>query len=206
MEISKPMKKKNIFFIIIFFLLILTVFRLGWMFYHQTPDQPQAENGVIDLTNWEFTDNQAITLDGEWEFYPNEFITPNSDSLNEKKKFISVPGDWSTALSDGDEASPYGYGTYRLKINFPDDEQSHQLYGVRMKEIETAANVYINGQLMAEAGSIAISADESEGFHAPFSALFDSHNNEVELLMHLSNFETPLQGGISNSIQIGTEN
>jgi sensor histidine kinase YesM len=205
MNFGRPMTIKSILLIIVFFFFILTAFRLGWMFYHQTPDHPQAEKGIIDLTDWEFTDNQVITLDGEWEFYPNAFITPNSGDPNEKEEYISVPGDWSTVFSDEDAEAPFGYGTYRLKIMLPDVEQPHSLYGLRLKEIATAANVYIDGQLMTEAGNPAASAQASESFYAPFSTLFHPENNEVELMIHLSNYESPHQGGISNSIQIGTE-
>ncbi|QQK78095.1 response regulator [Salicibibacter cibarius] len=197
------MAKRNIFLIIILFFLILTCMRIGWMIYHQPPDQPQAEDGMIDLTEWNFTDNEAITLDGEWEFYPSEFIAPNSyDDPNESKEYISVPGDWSIVYGD----SPYGYGTYRLTIILPEDELPHQLYGVRMTEVDSAANVYIDGQLMAEKGNVAPSAEHSEDSYAPFSTLFHPENNQVELVIHVSNFESPLQGGISQSIQIGTEN
>lgn len=186
-----------------FFFLMLTSFRIGWVIYHQTPEHPQAEQGVIDFTDWEFTDNQAVTLDGEWIFYPDQFIQPDTDIETEEKRYISVPEDWRS-LQEND--SPYGYGTYVLKIILPDDKQSNLLYGVRMKEISTAAKVYIDGQIAAEAGNPAASAEQSEGFYAPFDALFHPENNEVELMIHVSNFETPLQGGISNSIRIGTEN
>lgn len=65
MDTGKPMSLKRILIILFLFFTILLIFRLGWLFYHQVPEHPQAESGVVNLTEWEFTDAQAITLDGD---------------------------------------------------------------------------------------------------------------------------------------------
>ena len=206
MTTNQRMTQKKIFLIISLFLLILTSFRMGWMIYHQTPDHPHAEGGIMDLSDWEFNDSQTITLDGEWEFFPNQFISTTLDQsqLMEKAEFISVPGKWNDSFMENEKASPYGYGTYRLKIILPDNEE--QLYGIRIKDATTAANVYIDGLLVAESGHPGETATDSKGDIGPFFTLFSPNSNEVELMMHVSNFEDPLKGGIAKSIKIGTEN
>ncbi|QQK81772.1 response regulator [Salicibibacter cibi] len=201
MKTSKPMSKKNIFLIIVLFFLVLTGFRFGWLFYHEPPDHPQAEQGVVDLTDWDFTDDQAITLDGMWEFYPNEFIAPNSDTSDEEMEYISVPGDWS---NHQENQSAYGYGTYRVNILLPDGKQS--LYGIRMKSATSAGAVYIDGELMMESGTPAKNVDQAEGTRFPLSTIFPTESKEIELMIHASNYEIPFWGGLDQSLKIGTEN
>ncbi|MBP1968504.1 sensor histidine kinase YesM [Virgibacillus natechei] len=202
---DKPMSTKKILLIISLFLLILSSFRVGWVIYHESPDNPPAEKGVIDLTNWSFNDNQTLTLDGEWEFYPSQFLNPDSDNnqyKEEQKNFISVPEDWSEEFADN-EIPAHGYGTYHLKILLPEDEQ--ELYGIRFERNTAASKVYIDGELVTQSGQPAESANDSEGKPGPFNTLFHTSNNEVNLTIHLSNHEIPFWGGISESVRIGTE-
>lgn len=205
MSNNKPMTKKKIFLITSLFFLLLSSFRIGWMLYHKTPDHPHAEEGVIDLSDWEFNDHQTITLDGEWEFYPNYFISPTLVRTQQKDKneFISVPGDWKSLITKNEKIAPYGYGTYRLKIILPDNKE--QLYGIRIKDVTTAAHVYIDGTLVAKSGRPGETAEDSEGNVGPFSTSFSLNRNEVDLMIHVSNYKNPLHGGITKSIQIGTD-
>lgn len=198
---NQPMKKRNIFFIISMFLLILTGLRIGWIVYHKTPEHPLAEDGVIDLSEWEFTDSETITLDGEWEFYPNEFLNP--ESAPRSNNLLTVPGDWQRFFTVKNDIPTHGYGTYRLKVILPDQEQS--LYGLRAKAMTSAANVYIDGLLVSEFGQPGKSVENSIGARGPFETVFHTDTNEVELLIHVSNFDMPFSGGITKSMMIGTE-
>jgi hypothetical protein len=47
-------------------------------------DIPKIEKGILDLRDWNFSENKAINLDGEWEFYWNEFL--NAEDLNSSSK------------------------------------------------------------------------------------------------------------------------
>ncbi len=42
----------------------------------QQSNQPQVQHGIMDLAEWDYEHNQIITLDGEWEFYGNQLLTP----------------------------------------------------------------------------------------------------------------------------------
>lgn len=174
---NRPMSNRKIFLLISFFFLILTSFRIGWVNYYQAPDQPWVEDGVIDLTDWKFTDDQVILLDGDWLFHPNQFIQPDTAQTILGAEPITVPGLWDTTSSDGDLENFNGYGTYRLKIILPDNEQSQPLYGIRMKEVMTAADLYMNGQLIAEVGQPATSLADSKDYYAPFTTFFHPEDN-----------------------------
>lgn len=66
---SKPLTKKNSTILVTVFFLILPIMRIGWMLYFETPEHPHTEKGVIDFSDWEFTDDHTLSLDGEWAFF-----------------------------------------------------------------------------------------------------------------------------------------
>ena len=39
--------------------------------------QPFAVNGVLDLTQWDFDRDGAVSLDGEWDFYWQQLLVPD---------------------------------------------------------------------------------------------------------------------------------
>lgn len=203
MPSSQPMSKKKIYVIISLFLLVLSCLRMGWIVYHQIPDHPRAEKGVVDLRGWVFTDDQTITLDGEWEFYPNEFLTPNL-VVNKPKQYITVPGSWKEEVSPHHSIPNFGYGTYRLTILLPTNNK--QLYGVRMQQVATATKVFIDADLVAQQNNPIEVATERATIRGPFTELFYTENNKVEMLLHVSNYDIPFLGGITDSIKIGTAN
>lgn len=199
------MSKRKIYIILIFFFLILTSFRLGWLKHYQTLDQPLAENGVIDLSEWEFNDREVITLGGEWDFYPNQLIMPTDLELIQEK-FATVHNGESNSLLDSGKNDPYRYGTYRLKMILPENEHLSAIYGLRISGVVAAINLYVNNHLIAESGYVAQSAEESESSYTPFSTSFyTGSSSEIELMIHLSSFEDSKLTDISSSIQFGTD-
>lgn len=200
---NQPITLKKIFLIIILFFLILTSFRIGWILYHQAPDHPKAEKGLIDLSNWTFDDKQTITLDGEWLFYPNQFLNPginNHPETDEPIEFITVPEDWQDIFSNHDIPA-YGYGTYQLKVLLPDDRS---MYGIRMNEVKSAATLYKNEELISQFNQPSKSPSDDIMHNGPFYTLFHVDSNEIELIIHVSNHEFPYLGGITKSVKFGT--
>lgn len=167
---SKPLTKKKSIILITVVFLVLTTMRIGWIIYFQVPDHSRVEKGIIDLSDWEFTDDQTLTLDGEWAFFPNEMVDPSSMQHRIPSHFISVPGDWQQAMPANEAENTYGYGTYYLQIILP--EQGPSAYGLRINEIVSAAHLYLNGELTAEHGHPHPSADHAKGEYGPFYVLF----------------------------------
>lgn len=148
---TQPMSKKKIFLIVSLFLVALTVSRVFWVIHFQAPEYVQAQKGVIDFSGWTFTDKQTLNLDGEWEFYPNDFIEPSivggSQRLKDKR-YIQVPGNWTESFHSNGQKTVYGHGTYCLRIQLPKNDQ--QIYGLRFKDIRTAATAYVEGKQIAK--------------------------------------------------------
>lgn len=153
------------------------------------------------MSNWSFQANQSITLDGEWNFYPNQLLTPNNiDSVT--KQMTTVPNSWENTLHQTNQIDPYGSGTYHLKVILP--ETDHHLYGIRMKNVTTAANVFINGELYHSFNDVGKNNKGKAMERGPFRTIFHTEGNTVDIVIQVSNYEIPFFGGITESIQFGT--
>jgi hypothetical protein len=74
---------------------IILTFVFFSIFFYSCADngnfKPQVVKGVIDLRSWDFQ-KEVVSLDGDWEFYPYEFIEPGSIHLKKENHpvFLSL--------------------------------------------------------------------------------------------------------------------
>lgn len=187
------------------FLILLTGGRLLWISIFNHSDQPYAINGELDLRQWDGFDDRSISLDGEWEFYPHTWLMDrNIEGLNDKKPhYVSVPNGWNDELVD-QQSTPYGYGSYRLKILV--DPHQDYTYRLRVASIRSSATLFVNGKLLAQSGKPAQNLEQYTAENEPFSVSFSADNQDViELVIQAANFKDPRKGGIIRSIKFGTE-
>lgn len=192
--------------IVLLFALILTGFRLQWIeTFNETGEQPIIENGELDLREWEFSDGHTISLDGEWAFYPYENITSESTKKEGRKnRYINVPGDWSETLNP-DDGSPYGYGSYRLRILVDTDQ--NQTYGLQVPSVRSSSALYINGLDSGESGKVADNKKEAHAFNVPYlsSSIRADADGVIEIVLQATNFEDPRSSGLVRSLTFGYE-
>ncbi|WP_208588460.1 hybrid sensor histidine kinase/response regulator [Gracilibacillus suaedae] len=197
----------KIFIILLLFISLLITFRLLWIHYHDQSEQPSVKNGVLDLRESEFTNNETYSLNGEWSFYPEDFIDEiPAENASENKELIKVPSDWSDTLASDHPTSPgYGYGSYHLKVLLPETE--HHFFGLRLNNIHTAAKIIINGDILTTINNPATEQKEPATFRGPSTSLFytPEDTNELDVIIQASNYEIPFFGGINKSILFGTE-
>lgn len=74
---------------IVFFLIALTslLFASGWD-HDRSSGVPRAENGILDLTDWDFERDGVLPLNGQWEFVwqPEGGAAAHS--------YLTVPATW----------------------------------------------------------------------------------------------------------------
>lgn len=159
---------------------------------------PKAIDGNIDLRGVNTT-VQAIALDGEWDFYPNEFLEPDSklDFQKNTRTILNVPGNWNAFFPGGN-----GYGTYRLKVQLP----SHWDYPIAIKLFEqgTAYRFFVNQKEVAKNGTIGKTSEESKPQALPLISPILEHSSELEIVVHVSNFHFR-EGGLWYLIQLGNK-
>lgn len=178
--------------------LLIVLFQTGY-----SGEKPQVKKGVLDLRDWNFKQDGELTLDGEWEFYWQQFLGQSdfqdmkSDSIN----YISVPAYWNDYELNGEKLDGKGYATYRLKILLND---KNVRLAFKLYTISTAYKLYLNGTEFDFAGSLAKSKDIGKPVYYPHVLNFYSSTKEIELIFHISNFHHR-KGGPWESIHFGLE-
>lgn len=161
---------------------------------------PKAEKGLIDLSHWDFGSNGDIKLDGEWEFYWGAFI--NDSSLHEySKTYIKVPGLWNNHANVEKTTTSYGYASYRLCVK----TDTITNYAIKHINAATASAIYVNGQLLYQAGEVGIDGQKSKPGYRPAIIPFKPDKKELEVILHVSNFHHK-KGGQWEPITLGLEN
>ncbi|QMV45199.1 response regulator [Cohnella cholangitidis] len=197
------MKNRKVLLITIAFLMILTGIRLTWMALQAPPAHPHAVQGVLDLRGWNFDSKRSITLDGEWEFFPQRLIMQEGLDLENdlRPDYIQVPGKWKPSLSP-DSSSQFGYGSYRLKI-LVDSAHQDQSYGFRMNRISNSSEFYVNGRLIAHAGKPSSHSAEYTPSSLPYTEFYTTDSDVLDIVIHVSNYSNPVRGGIVHAIKFG---
>lgn len=156
------------------------------------------KDGILNLP--ENLEQKVILLDGEWEIYWN--IDNNWKDLDTKlsnPQIINVPSSWNKINPNSNKA--YGYATYRLKIaNLKKDTK----YYFKIKSQSTAYNFYINRNKVASAGTVGTSKPLSIPQYKVNYVPFEPNEEEVELLITVSNFHHA-RGGFRYPIEFGSE-
>lgn len=127
-------------------------------------------------------------LNGEWEFYWEEFLS-SEDFLNEevleRQVLIPIPGELTKYEHEGQKYPSDTYGTFRTKV-FVDD--TTKTYGLKIPYFSSANKVWVNGNLLFESG---VTADNKEDFipkYLPGEVYFTTDKQEVEIIIQIANF------------------
>lgn len=201
-----PIKKRKLWLNIVYLLLVFLVLnggRLAWLAAFEAGEAQNIKQGVLDLRSWDALDDKTITLDGEWEFYPEQFIASNPKGEELQPQYIAVPEDWSEHL-DPQQPSPYGFGSYRLTL-LVDPDLQHS-YTLRVVSARSASKLYVNGKLLGQSG---IPAERKENYHPyniPYNGTFTSdENGKIEIIIEAANFADIRGGGLIRSLKLGSE-
>lgn len=155
-----------------------------------------AKSGQIELSQWK-DHNKIYSLNGEWEFYPNQLI--ESSTIPNQHPFISVPSSWSSSFLP----TVYkGYASYRIIVKLPPSLVGEYV-GIRTTNIRQNYRLFINGKLLFANGELSIkNAYVPPAF--PRTTYFEVENEEVEIIIQVSNnvLNNP---GINHSVLIGYE-
>lgn len=165
---------------------------------------PTALEGVIDFTNWDFEKDGNVLLNGEWEFYWNELLTPEDfEKTNLTPNWIQVPKPWNNHLDKNQNPLPaHGFATYRLRII---TSPKLKKLGVRLVQIRDAYKLWIDGDLVITHGQVGKTKANTIARSDANLTTFDIENGQVEIIIQVSNFRSSKAGFIRNSILLGTE-
>jgi len=189
------MHKRTILLIII----ILMVPFLGGCSNQRSEPQPEAKNGLIDLSQFNLK-NEVISLDGEWQFFWNQLLEPGAFDQGVNSSYEYFPSSWNKYSSNGENIPGDGYATYGLTFISSDNE----ILALKLPKVRTAYKLWVNGDLIATAGKVGTSRESMVPQYLPQVASFQAQQGENVIVIQMSNFYRP-SGGLLNSIQLGGE-
>jgi signal transduction histidine kinase len=167
---------------------------------------PTAKKGIINLQDWNFEKDGAVNLDGEWEFYWNQLISPGHFSEHHPDCYINQPVSWHGYKIGNQTLPAFGIATYRLNVivskNQLDKFQS--LLAITLIEAHTASYLWINGKLIIKNG--VVRTDES---YKPIVksqvAFFDTKTENIEIVIQVANYFDTRQAGIDDHVLLDTQ-
>ena len=162
-----------------------------------------ARQGKMDLSSWDITKNGKISLDGEWEFYGNQLLTPDDFKKGNKKPdgFLMVPDAWNNQNIKSQKFTGQ-YGTYRLTIvNCPGPE----LMALRLWEANSSYLLWVNDQIVAVNGEISSNRDSVVVKEIPQVKIFKKTTaDSLQIVIQVANF-FHAKGGLRTSIDLGKQ-
>lgn len=195
------MRSKRLLYSALIILCILLQSPLAISSADQANVEHQANQGYLDLSDWNPDIDGVIKLDGQWELYWKKLYTPDSfiDENNiSNPVYIHQPRAWNKMMIEDEQLPGDGYGTYRLRISNLED----RFYGIKIPRIFTAYKLWINNDLLAFAGKVGSSKSDMIPQYLPQIAYFKPVDNQVDIVIQVSNFRHR-SGGILDSIRFG---
>lgn len=185
---------------ILFSFILILFFLIGCSskFYNNSS---RIVDGSLDISQHDF-EKDIIRLDGQWEFYWNQILSPQGlKELNTRQiEYIDVPSSWNKHTDAHKKLSGDGYATYRLSLKTDEIKR----LGIKMPRIFTSYNLWVNGEIIANAGIIGKDRQTTTPQYLPQIAIFETQQGENEIIIQVSNFYHR-SGGILESLIMGNE-
>lgn len=172
----------------------------------QLEQRAQAVKGSMDLKQWNIKADSVIELNGEWEFYWDQLLTPEDFRKEENAKpaltgYMHVPSQWNGKRLNGITLPVHGSATYRLVLkNLPSD----RVYGLKKNIIRFSSRIFVNGAKFMEDGNPSKKAEEYKSGNLPQIGFFNHSGGDLEILIQVANYEY-YNSGIPVSINIGEQ-
>lgn len=157
---------------------------LIWLYCFSLP--LLADESTIDLRKSDWSIGQVHALQGDWDFYWKQLISPEQFSTNKSEPIsFPVPGAWNSP-PEGTQVFPgFGYATYKTNILVPSDKTDIFL---AIPDMASAYTLWSNGKVVAENGVVGTSkATETPAYLPKFVSLIPN-DGELELVLQTSNF------------------
>lgn len=186
-------------------LLLITVTLAAGVNCAEGRTQPRAHDGVLNLAGWDLEREGPISLNGEWEQYWGRRLTPDdfrSDAPPFSGEIVNIPSPWGHHSAAKTPQGDLGFATFRLRIvNISPNKLQAAL---RITEVWSAYRLWVNGQLIAESGTVGATEQSEIPRPSLQTPHFTLRDGPLDLVMQVSNFHHNV-GGISFPILLGPE-
>lgn len=168
---------KKIMNIIVLIALLLGIYSF---FHMRKVTNIQAINGNMYLDKYDFAGQGIINLDGQWEIYNNELLTPEDLKNRKPDEYLTIPGNLKDKLRENNA----GYMTLKLEIEAPKDA----IYGLRIKRLLSASKLWVNGIVQGEVGKVGKSYEDEKAIYLPIYSYFMPKDGHIEIVIQTSDY------------------
>lgn len=180
------------------FILVLFIFQNSVA----SSNAPKAVGGILDLRDYSINEEGSLPLNGEWEFYWNEYIDPRvTDSIFGRGIIAKVPNVWNSYELFAEKLPGRGFASYKLKVLL--EEPPKEDLALKLLAINTCYTLYINGNKVSTSGHAGVDANYSRPAYDPKVVTFKGDTNTYEFVFHVANFAL-YRGGFREKILFGT--
>jgi len=194
------MSRNNVWIIAAFTLLMIA---RAWSLYIADAPSPTAENGVLDLRQWDLQEGGSVRLAGEWSFHPNKYVDPAAPAGEPPPLELQVPGGWDRAITP-DGSSTFGFGTYQLRVLLSEEDAGRAALAIRSSNVRSAHLLFVAGEPVGGSGVPGVSRETTSPQNTPYVAEVPVSGAELRITVHAANFHYGFQGGIFDTFQLGT--
>lgn len=172
-----------------------------------TSEEIKINHGEIkkgQLVIKELNDNEAIALDGKWEFYWNQLIDPGNfvGSREETNDYFDVPKLWKGNTDRGVEIDSNGQATYRMIFYLAPGKWEKEGLTIKMPYAYSAYKIWLNGDVIATNGNVGLNSKEESVIRRPQVVVIYPVVGENEIILQISNHHF-YRGGLTKSILLG---
>lgn len=158
----------------------------------------QVVGGKLDLRGYNLDD--PIALNGYWEFYWNELVSPNQ--LRPTRSYYYFPSPWEGEIPTGETIEAIGYATYHMKVIM---DQSDEEYALFLDDNYSSYRLYVNGEILATNGIVSNTKSSYSPEWRPQVISLPENQNEYDLVLQIANFHHS-KGGAGEPILFGEKN
>ena len=134
--------------------LLSSAFFIGLYIFNNryTHQSVQPSNGLLVITENDYTETSLRFLCNNWSFYPGVLLTPETlqdNPSDQSVQYINI-GEYTPLNSLNKDNSSYTSGTYVLRLLLPDETHT---YALELPEIFSAYCLYIEDKLVLQLGN-----------------------------------------------------
>lgn len=163
---------------------------------------PLARQGVLDLAAWDFKKDGSVDLNGEWEFYWQQLLSPREFSGADHwpmTGFFAIPGIWNGREIGGRKQNGDGYATFRLRVKMrPGAPPS----AIRILDETSAYQLWINGKRIAGNGTVGTSYATTRPQYLLQLSHVPPGEELLDIVLQSANFNHS-KGGVWNPLTLG---
>jgi len=165
---------------------------------------PEAEQGQLDASQWSFSEDGILKLNGEWAFYWGQLLAPEAFSSGTAPRpsgFFAAPDVWTDYRIDGQRIHGHGYATYRLIVT---TDGTQEELALNIPAMAPSYKVIVAGRTVAASGTVSPDEQHARAAYRPGIVSFKAPAKEFDVIVQLSNYLFA-RGGMWFGLELGTE-